>query len=212
MTSWPGRGLYAVTDSALLNDHDLANAVAEAIDGGARAIQYRDKSTDHGRRRQQAIVLLRLCRDAQVPLIINDDVDLAKAVGADGVHVGLEDVSVGAARAVLGADAIVGTSCNDSLDRAQTAADAGASYVAFGRFFPSKTKPKATSAPLELLRRARSRLHLPVVAIGGITPENGALLLNAGADLLAVVQGVFAAHDIAQAARRFHDLFDPEKS
>ena len=212
MIHWPGRGLYAVTDSSLLNNRGLAGAVADAIDGGARAIQYRDKSTDQSKRRQEASALLALCREAGVPLIINDDVDLAKAIGADGVHVGLEDVSVAAARDALGARAIVGTSCNDSLERAQAAADAGASYVAFGRFFPSKTKPNASAAPVELLRRARGRLRLPVVAIGGITPENGALLLNAGADLLAVVQGVFAAHDIARAARRFHDLFDPENS
>ncbi|RKZ37873.1 MAG: thiamine phosphate synthase [Gammaproteobacteria bacterium] len=212
MTSWPGRGLYAVTDSSLLTDRDLAGAVANAIDGGARAVQYRDKSTDHRKRRQEVSALLALCREAGVPLIINDDVDLAKAIGADGVHVGLQDTGVAAAREALGAGAIIGASCNDSLERAQAAADAGASYVAFGRFFPSKTKPKATSAPLGLLHRARTRLRLPIVAIGGITPENGALLLNAGADLLAVVQGVFAAHDVARAARRFHDLFDPQQS
>ncbi len=201
------RGPYAITDSRL--GERLLDAVAQAIAGGAVVVQYRDKGGDTARRQHEATQLLALCRHRGVPLIINDDLALAVAVGADGIHLGREDVDLAAARRQLGPDAIIGISCYDSLARAQAAAIAGADYVAFGSFFPSSTKPQAVRAPITLLREARQQLTVPLVAIGGITPENGAALVAAGADLLAVVSGIFAAPDITAAARHYAMLYSP---
>lgn len=198
------RGLYAITP-----DQIDATAVASAIAGGARMIQYRDKTPDPARHLDRALALVAACRAAGVPLIINDDPALAAAVGADGVHLGREDGAIAAARDLLGPGAVIGVSCYDRLDLAQAAQAQGADYVAFGSFFPSSTKPGAVRADPDLLRRARRCIRLPLVAIGGITPENGAALIAAGADLLAVVSGVFGGPDPAAAARAYARLFDP---
>ena len=200
-------GLYAITPEGAT---PLAEQVAEAMRGGARLIQYRSKSRDLAVKRREAASLLTLCRAVQVPLIINDDLQLAAELGADGVHLGRDDADPRQARARLGADAIIGVSCYDQLALAETAQAAGASYVAFGSFFPSPTKPHAVRPPPELLSEARARLRLPLVAIGGITPENGGLLISAGADMLAVVTGVFAQSDITAAARAYSTLFPKE--
>ncbi|MHB1059584.1 MAG: thiamine phosphate synthase [Rhodanobacter sp.] len=197
------RGLYAITDGPR---DDLPGVVAQALAGGARLLQYRDKSIDAARRHAEALALKELCRRCGVPLIINDDVALAHAVGADGVHLGREDQDIASARAVLGERAIIGVSCYDSLQRAQSAARAGASYIAFGAFFPSTTKPLAPRAPIDLLRQSAA-FGVPRVAIGGITPDNGAPLVEAGADYLAVVSAVFAAADVRAATQRFADLY-----
>lgn len=201
------RGLYAITDALLIPDDRLAAAVEQAIRGGARLVQYRDKSHDNARRLAQAEALNELCRRHHIPLIINDDVELTERVGAAGVHVGQDDPAFATARARLGGNAIIGVSCYDRMDLALEAARAGADYVAFGTFFPSPTKPHEIRAPIELLREARAALHVPIVAIGGITPDNAPLLLDAGADALAVVSAVFAQPDIQAAARRFAALF-----
>ncbi len=201
------RGLYAITDALLIPDDRLAAAVEQAIRGGARLVQYRDKSHDNARRLAQAEALNELCRRHHIPLIINDDVELTERVGAAGVHVGQDDPAFATARARLGGNAIIGVSCYDRMDLALEAARAGADYVAFGAFFPSPTKPHEIRAPIELLREARAALHVPIVAIGGITPDNAPLLLDAGADALAVVSAVFAQPDIQAAARRFAALF-----
>ena len=201
------QGLYAVTDAFLLPDDRLTAAVEQAILGGARLIQYRDKSHDTARRLAQAQALNALCQHHAVPLIINDDMELAAQVSAAGVHVGQDDPAFAVARARLGENAIIGVSCYDRLDLALEAAQAGADYVAFGAFFPSPTKPTEIRAPIELLRQARATLNIPIVAIGGITPDNASLLLDAGADALAVVSAVFAQPDIQAAARRFAALF-----
>lgn len=207
LTVHPGHGLYAITDGPRA---DLLAAVAQALAGGARLLQYRDKSTDAARRHAEAAALHQLCRSHGVPLIINDDIALARAVGADGVHLGREDDDLASARVALGEHAIIGVSCYDSLQRAQAAARAGASYIAFGAFFPSPTKPLAPRAPLELLRQSAA-LGVPRVAIGGITPDNGASLVEAGADYLAVISAVFAASDVRAAARRFADLYSSDR-
>jgi thiamine-phosphate pyrophosphorylase len=201
------RGLYAITDAALSERRGLEFDVAAAIRGGAVMIQYRDKSTDGTRREREAAALLQVCRRHQVPLIINDDVELARVTGADGVHLGAEDAPLRAARIRLGEQAIIGVSCYDSLELARKARAAGADYVAFGSFADSPTKPDAVRASLALLREASRNLRLPVTAIGGITPENGAALVEAGASLLAVVSGVFGAEDPEEAARRYTALF-----
>lgn len=200
-------GLYAITDPRLAAG-DLAGQVAQALEGGARVIQYRDKASDHERRLQEAGTLLRLCRQAGVPLIINDDLPLALRIGADGVHLGRDDPALETARALLGPDAIIGVSCYDRLALARRAQEDGADYVAFGRFFPSQSKPEAVQADIGLLRQARRELTLPVVAIGGITPENGGPLVAAGARMLAVIQGIFGQPDVAAACRRFQPLFE----
>ncbi len=201
------RGLYAITDALLIPDDRLALTVEQAILGGARLIQYRDKSTDPIRRLAQARALNAVCRRHEVPLIVNDDVELAARAGAAGVHVGQGDPAFAHARARLGKDALIGVSCYDRLDLALAAADEGADYVAFGAFFPSPTKPTEIRAPVELLRAARATLRVPVVAIGGITPDNAPLLLEAGADALAVISGVFGQPDTQAAARRYAALF-----
>ena len=201
------RGLYAITDALLIPDDRLALTVEQAILGGARLIQYRDKSTDPIRRLAQARALNAVCRRHEVPLIVNDDVELAARAGAAGVHVGHGDPAFAHARARLGKDALIGVSCYDRLDLALAAADEGADYVAFGAFFPSPTKPTEIRAPVELLRAARATLRVPVVAIGGITPDNAPLLLEAGADALAVISGVFGQPDTQAAARRYAALF-----
>ncbi len=202
------RGLYVITDSRLLHsDELLLQGVAAAISGGARLVQYRDKSTDQQKRLRQSRALLQLCHEQRVPLVINDDIALAAEVGADGVHLGQDDLSLSEARALFGEQAIIGLSCYNQLHLAEQAQEAGADYVAFGRFFSSHTKPQASPADRVLLDQARKKIQLPVVAIGGITPENGGALLMAGADMLAVVHGVFAQSDIQTAAQNYRELF-----
>lgn len=201
------RGLYAITDAALLPDDRLVTAVEQALLGGARLVQYRDKSSDSTRRLTQARTLNALCRRHGVPLIINDDVELAAQIGAAGVHIGKDDPALATARARLGATVLIGVSCYDCLALALDAERAGADYIAFGAFFPSPTKPAEIQAPLGLLREAKITLTVPIVAIGGITPDNAPSLLDAGADALAVVSAVFAQPDIQAAARRFAALF-----
>ncbi|MDQ2971780.1 MAG: thiamine phosphate synthase [Rhodanobacteraceae bacterium] len=199
------RGLYAITDGPR---SDLLNAAQAALEGGARVLQYRDKTRDAARRLNEARALVALCARYYVPLIINDDAELALASHAAGVHLGEHDDDIAAARAKIGCDAIIGVSCYDSLQRARGARAAGADYLAFGAFFPSPTKPGARRATPQLLRDATTALGLPLVAIGGITADNGSLLIEAGADYLAVISAVFGARDVRAAARRFADLFD----
>ena len=201
------RGLYAITDAGLQPADELAERVVQAIEGGAALIQYRDKSDRRLLRRAQAGELAIICEQRGVPLIINDDVGLAAEVGAAGVHLGRDDGDPAAARRLLGEGALIGVSCYADWQRAVDAARAGTDYIAFGRFFPSRTKPHTEQAELDLLRRAKRELGLHVVAIGGITPDNGATLLEAGADMLAVVHGVFGAADVATAARQYAALF-----
>jgi thiamine-phosphate pyrophosphorylase len=200
-------GLYAITDAGLQPADQLTERVRQAIDGGARLIQYRDKSAATQFRRRQANALAELCREYRVTLIINDDVELAAECGAQGVHLGKNDADPRLARRLLGANALIGVSCYDSLTLALKAADQGADYIAFGRFFPSRTKPEATPAGPDLIRVARQQLSLPIAAIGGITAVNGAALIDAGAAMLAVVHGVFGAADVRQAAAAYAALF-----
>ncbi|MGB7290059.1 MAG: thiamine phosphate synthase [Candidatus Macondimonas sp.] len=202
---WPVRGLYAITDGAS-SPQALAEQVVAWIAGGARMVQYRDKGADAGRRLEEAQALRTVCRAAGVPLLINDDVALALAVGADGVHLGRDDADLRMARARLGPRALIGISAYADLAQALKAVALGADYVAFGRFFPSLTKPNAPPAPVAVLRAARRALSVPVVAIGGITPENARELIAAGADLVAVIGGL-AGPDPQMQAQRYAALF-----
>lgn len=200
------KGLYAVSPEAEDSEQLLAK-VSRVLDNGVAILQYRNKSDNTVRRLRQASLLASLCKSRQVLFLINDDVTLARAVQADGVHLGKTDGSVADARAVLGPDAIIGVSCYNDIRLAEQAARDGASYVAFGAVFPSRTKPHAVAAPLSLFAEAK-KLGLPSVAIGGITPENAAEVVAAGASAIAVIGGLFDADDPAAAARQMAALFD----
>lgn len=199
-------GLYAVTpeqpDTAL-----LLSQVRAALSGGARVVQYRSKSQDVALLHEQASELRELCHAFDVPLIINDSLRLADLCDADGLHLGREDGSLRQARIVLGAGKVIGVSCYNNLELAVQAEKEGADYVAFGSFFPSITKPGAVAAPLSLLNEAKSRLSVPLVAIGGISLDNAASLVNAGADAIAVISGLFDAPDIQSVAQQYSQLF-----
>ncbi|MCP8464066.1 thiamine phosphate synthase [Pseudomonas sp. ZM23] len=205
------RGLYAITDSQLLDGGRLLPYVEAALKGGARLLQYRDKSTDASRRLREAEALRELCERFGATLLINDDAELAARLGV-GVHLGQTDGSLAAARALLGRQAVVGGTCHASLELAQQAVAEGASYVAFGRFFNSQTKPGAPSASVELLEQARERFpQVPRVAIGGVTLDNAPELIARGADLIAVIHALFAADtpaQVEQRARAFSQLFE----
>lgn len=203
-TAFPGKGLYLLTpDDA--DTASLLERVSVALPHAA-LLQYRNKTADAALRHEQAVALLPLCRKHGVPLLVNDDWRLAADIGADGAHLGEHDGMLQAARTALGPDAILGASCYDSLDRAADAARAGASYLAFGAFFPSSTKPNARQASMTLLRDA-TRFCLPLVAIGGITRDNTPRLVEAGADYVAVIGGVFDAPDPIDAARGYAACF-----
>jgi len=203
------KGLYAITDAAF-KGKAIEQQVVKAIAGGARVIQYRDKSDDAKLRRAEASAILGECRRHGVPLLINDDVQLAADIKADGVHIGRDDGDLASARARLGSHAIIGVSCYNQPQLAKQAAAAGADYIAFGRFFSSHSKPAAVQADIAMLAKARRELSCPIVAIGGITPDNGRPLIDAGADMLAVIRGVFAAADVTAAARAIQQLFEPD--
>lgn len=203
MNALPKHGVYAITDG---NADRLIEAAEKALAGGVAMLQYRDLTRDTSRRMAEATALAALCSRHGVPLIIDHDVALARAVGAAGVHFGQTDGTPAIARAELGNDAIVGVSCHASTDLAITAARSGASYVSFGAFFPSPTKPAAGRAPLELLA-ATADLGIPRVAIGGITFDNAKLLVDAGAEFIATVSALFGADDTRGAASRLASLF-----
>jgi thiamine-phosphate pyrophosphorylase len=207
ITPLNGHGLYAVTDGPR---PDLLDVVAQALAGGASVVQYRDDTDDHHRRRIEAAGLKNLCRKHGALLIVDADIALAKDTGADGVHLGPEQADIDFARRQLGAQAIVGVSCLASLERATAAASNGASYISFGAFFTSPTKPLAGHASIDLLRQTAA-LGLPRVAIGGITPDNGRLVVDAGAEFVAAVSGLFGTPDVRAAAQRYTDLYFNER-
>lgn len=202
------RGLYAIADTSYLDEARLLPAVEQVLRAGVRVVQYRNKSPTPAPRQRQARALRELCGNHRACFIVNDDAELAQAVRADGLHLGRLDVSIEAARATLGHNVTIGVSCYNDLTCAEAAVARGADYIAFGSFYPSRTKPHAARADLDLLRRARARLDVPLVAIGGITPENGGALIAAGADAIAVISGVFGQADIEAAAKRYAALFD----
>lgn len=201
------RGLYVITDSHLIPSNRFVETVEQAILGGAQVVQYRDKSKDSGRHLDQLQGLSELCHTHQIPLIVNDDYTLLQSVSVQGIHLGKEDAQVAQVKDLFGDRFLIGVSCYNQFSLAQRALNEGAHYIALGSFFSSQTKPHAVAASIELLRQATSQLHCPIVAIGGITPENGAQLIAAGADCLAVIHGVFGQPDVAEAARRYARLF-----
>lgn len=200
-------GLYAITadepDTAM-----LLRRAKLALQGGIRVLQYRNKSAAEALKVEQAHALRRLTREFNATFMVNDDARLAALADADGVHIGAADGSVSGTRGLLGDAKIIGVSCYNRAPLAFEAMRQGADYVAFGAFFSSGVKPGAVKAELSLLRSVRSEINLPIVAIGGITPHNGAPLLEAGADALAVISALWNAPDIEQAAKDFSILFN----
>jgi thiamine-phosphate pyrophosphorylase len=199
-------GLYAITPDSS-DTSDLLRRSTWALEGGASVLQYRNKSASEALRQTQALALRELTRQFSIPLIINDDALLAAKVNADGVHLGEFDGELHAARAILGEGKFIGVSCYNCAASAKRAVTAGANYVAFGAFYSSSIKPDAVTAELGLLREMRRELGVPIVAIGGITAQNGAPLVQAGAAALAVISALFDAPDIKMAAAEFTELF-----
>jgi len=207
MSDFPTTGLYVITDSDRLDFPTLCQKTEAILEAGGPILQYRDKAADPVTRRKRALALQKLCAEHATLFLVNDDVQLARDIGADGVHIGQDDSSYLTARQLLGDQASIGISCYNSLELALTAQSQGADYIAFGAFFSTSTKNHTVPAGLELLRRAKTVLTIPVVAIGGITPDNGSELLQAGADLLAVASSIYASTDPAQVVLKFKQLF-----
>lgn len=209
-TSQVIHGLYAITPDELNTEALLAKTEA-ALKGGVNVLQYRNKAADHKLQTKQARLLHILCKDYNVPLIINDSVKLCLTLDADGVHLGANDGNLAQARARLGANKILGASCYNRLDLAVAAARDGVDYAAFGACFASVTKPGAPVAPLHLFKEAKQQIKIPLVAIGGIDLHNARLAINAGADAVAVVGALFNESDdlkITQTAKEFLSIFD----
>lgn len=199
-------GLYVITDPKLCGEN-IIQKVNDAILGGAQVIQYRNKITDKQHQRTEAAALQSLCKQHDRLFIINDDIALAIETNADGVHLGQTDSNIIKARKQLGTEKIIGITCHSDLSLAINAQTQTADYVAFGRFYPSKTKPTAPPADIEILQQAKSQLQIPIVAIGGIRVENAPALINAGADMLAVIDAVFSKENTQLAASEFKSLF-----
>lgn len=202
------RGLYLVTPNWDDTDKLLASTDA-ALAAGAALVQYRHKDASPALRQEQAAALLALCRRHGRPLVINDHLELCQALDADGVHLGHTDQDIAQARALLGKDKIVGASCYGELALARSARDAGASYLAFGGFYPSPVKKYTFVTPPEMLDQARAEFTLPIVVIGGMTPANAAPLVARGGDMVAAITSVYGARDPGAAARAFGALFAP---
>ena len=199
------RGLYAITPDEADTDVLLAKVEA-ALQGGISVLQYRNKQASYQLQTQQASAILPLCKQYQVPFIINDSVDLCLTLDADGVHIGADDGNITEVRAKLGANKILGASCYNRFDLALSAQQAGATYVAFGACFVSSTKPHAPVVSLDLFKQAKAQLHIPAVAIGGITLSNAPLAIEAGASAIAVINAIFSASDVKAQAEKFNLL------
>ena len=204
------KGLYAITDPKLMGS-DLIYKAEQAILGGINILQYRNKTAPLEQQEKEAQELAELCKKNNVIFIINDDIELALKVNADGVHIGQRDTQLLHARNKFGNDKIIGVTCNNKIELALEAQKNGADYVAFGRFFNSETKPSAPPAELSLLSEAKKSISIPIVAIGGITHKSAALLLKEGAEMLAVIHGVFGQDDILSATRKFCEIIDSPK-
>jgi thiamine-phosphate pyrophosphorylase len=206
LSGFPARGLYLITPDET-NTARLLQRVADALHSPVALLQYRNKTATGSLRLEQARGLLSLCAERDIAFIVNDDIELAMQIDADGVHLGKDDDDVREARLLLGKEKIIGASCYNDIERAQLAAAAGADYLAFGAMYPSLTKPYAPRASLELIRQA-AQFGKPIVAIGGITVENATPVIDAGAHYLAVIQSVFAADSAHSAVQQFIPFFE----
>ncbi len=202
------KGLYAITDQQLITEENFSASIEATLQGGTRIIQYRDKSDKQNKRLQQASLLRALCHQYHAICIINDDIELARAVNAHGVHLGKDDLSLTMARQMLGENAIIGVSCYNDLDRAMAAENNKADYVAFGAIFSSTTKPEANVAGLDIITKAKQQLSIPICTIGGITQENIQQVIQQGADMAAVISGIFSAENIKQSTAALSQFFN----
>lgn len=200
-------GLYAITPD-LVDTGDLLNRTQQAIIGGAKVIQYRNKRAQQSLLIEQAQLLRQLCKDYEIPLIINDHIDLAVDIDADGVHLGQHDAKIIDAKERLDHTKIIGISCYNRLDLAIRAEQEGASYVAFGAFFPSVTKPDAIPVTMSLMDQAHKSISIPVVAIGGIRLKNAKSVIEKGCAAIAVCNELFSADEIVATAAQFTQLFE----
>jgi thiamine-phosphate pyrophosphorylase len=199
-------GLYAITPDEADTNLLLAKVEA-ALQGGVSVLQYRNKLADYKLQTEQASAIQPLCKQFQVPFIINDSVELCMTLNADGVHIGADDGNIAEVRERIGAEKILGASCYNNFDLALSAQEAGANYVAFGACFASSTKPNAPVAGLQLFEQAKMQLSIPVVAIGGITLNNTPLVINAGANAIAVINAIFSQDDVKSTTQQFTQLF-----
>ncbi len=202
------KGLYVITDETLTPYGEIEACLRPALENGARLVQLRDKSRDDESLLQTALTIKTLCEEYDATFIINDRVDLANEVDADGLHIGRDDEEFDLARRILGKKKIIGVSCYGDIFRAKEFEHRGADYVAFGAFFTSATKPDAPTINTTLLADAKRMLKIPVCAIGGITAENAPTLLEKGADMLAVISDVWKAKDIGARCHTYKELFD----
>ena len=204
-------GIYAITDDRLISEHHFTPRITAALEGGISMLQYRTDISDKNKKLRQAEELLALCRKYQVPLIINNDIELCLAVEADGLHIGQNDHPISEAKKTLGENRIIGVTCHSSMSNAIKAQKSGASYVAFGRFFSSTTKPDAPPAAVNVLIEASANLTVPIVAVGGINTRNGGSLVCAGADMLAVVNAAFGSEDVYNNVKSLNKLFQSKE-
>ena len=200
------RGIYVISDCKNYKADDLLEITENILSAGISLFQFRDKNSKYGVKKILAKKLQVLCKKYITPFIINDDVKLAKEISADGVHLGKENIGINKARNILGGK-IIGASCYNDLEYAIYAEKLGANYVAFGSFFDSPTKPDAKKAEIELLVKSKSRLKIPVVAIGGITPENGKQLVKSNVDFLAVISGIYQSTNVKNSVKTYKKLF-----
>lgn len=201
------KGLYAITDATLIPEKNFRQCVEDALQGGCKIIQYRDKSHDLQKKLLQAEMICALCRQYHTVSIINDDIELAKTVAADGVHLGKDDALISHARQTLAKNSIIGVSCYNDFGLAIAAEKNSADYVAFGAMFASTTKPQATKADITIISKAKQNLSIPVCVIGGINHKNLKSLITQGADMAAVIQTLFASDDITDTARQLSKQF-----
>ena len=201
------KGLYAITDENLISENDFEKKIEAALLGGVRIIQYRDKSSDQKKRLHQAEALRLLCEKHQAICLINDDINLAKAVNAHGVHLGKNDESISQARKILGENAIIGSSCYNDISLAKIAEKNSADYVAFGAIFSSPTKQNAKVASLEILSKAKQYLSIPICAIGGITQNNINQVIQHNADMTAIISDIFSSNNIKSHAEKLHSHY-----
>tara|TARA_R110000782_G_scaffold40283_5_gene93083 strand:- start:1140 stop:1766 length:627 start_codon:yes stop_codon:yes gene_type:complete len=199
-------GVYVITDCENITPDELLRKTEIILSAGIALFQYRNKTKDKERRLGLALELQSLCQQYKTPFIVNDDLNLAKEIAADGVHLGQHDTSIDTARKVLG-NKIIGISCYNDFNRAIIAERSGADYIAFGSFFPSTTKPEAAKADIELIIKSKEKFNIPVVAIGGITPENGKQLINAKVDFLAIISGIYSSTNTIEATLAYKNLF-----
>jgi thiamine-phosphate pyrophosphorylase len=208
----PPCGLYAITDYDRLRHQEILDKTREILSAGAVLLQFRNKTAENAQLEKQAMDLKSLCAEFNVPLIVNDNLTLARTIDADGLHIGKDDADFKEARDQLGDQKIIGISCYNDIHRARTAVSEGADYIAFGSFFRTSSKDNTVKADISLLRRASLDLDLPVVAIGGITTDNAHILVEAGADYLAVISGLYQAENCFGTAEQYIQIINKKQN